>query len=101
MTPVMLVAMAPLFVWLNVVREPTSNFATFVSLVPPATPMLMILRQSVPPGVPLWQPVLGIVLVLLCTLFFVFAGARIFRVGILMQGKAPKPSELAKWIVRG
>jgi ABC-2 type transport system permease protein len=39
--PVMLLAMLPLFVWLNVAREPTSTFSTMASLIPTATPMLM------------------------------------------------------------
>jgi hypothetical protein len=27
-----------------------------------------------------------------------WAGARIFRVGVLMQGKPPSPMELLRWI---
>jgi len=101
MTPVMLLIMAPLFVWLNVVREPNSSMAVLFSLFPTATPMLMLVRQAVPPGIPLWQPILGIHGVLIMTLLCVFAAGRIFRVGILMQGKGAKIADMIRWAVRG
>jgi ABC-2 type transport system permease protein len=99
--PVMLLAMLPIFVWINVAREPTSTFSTMASLLPTATPMLMILRIAVPPGIGWWQPVLGLVLMLITTLAFVYAAGRIFRVGILMQGKGASVRELLRWIVQG
>ncbi|UCF32532.1 MAG: ABC transporter permease [Phycisphaerales bacterium] len=99
--PVMLIVVAPMFIWLNVVREPNATSSVVMSLFPPATPMLMVLRQSTPEGVPTWQPVLGIGLVLLVTAVCVFAAGRIFRVGILMQGKGAKLGEMMRWAVRG
>lgn len=101
MMPVMIVVCAPMFVWMNVLKEPTATFSVVMSLIPPMTPMLMTLRQAVPPGVPIWQPLLGIVLVLLTTVVCVFAAGRIFRVGILMQGKPAKLSELVRWVIHG
>jgi ABC-2 type transport system permease protein len=101
MMPVMIVAMFPMFLWLNVVRAPTATFSVVLSLFPPATPMLMIMRQAVPPGVPLWQPLLGVVLVLLATVACVYAAGRIFRVGLLMQGKGANFTQMAKWVLRG
>ena len=101
MTPVMLLLVSPMFVWFNVVREPNSTLALVMSLIPPMTPMLMTVRQSVPPGVPIWQPLCGIVLVLAATLICVFAAGRIFRVGMLMQGKGAKLSEMVRWAIRG
>ncbi len=100
-TPIMVLAVAPMFVWINVVKEPSSSFALAMSLIPPATPMLMIIRQAVPPGIPMWQPALGILLVLLTTIACVFAAGRIFRVGILMQGKGAKIGEMMRWVLRG
>ncbi len=99
--PVSLISIVPLFVWINVVREPTSTFATWISFVPLFTPMLMVARVAVPPGIAWWQPVLGVVLVLLMTTLCVYAAGRIFRVGILLQGKGPRLSDMWRWVFRG
>lgn len=101
MMPLMLVGMLPLFVWINVVREPTSAFSMGASLFPPATPTLMLARQAVPPGVPLWQPLLGIGLMVATTLGCIYAAGRVFRVGILMQGKGARIGDLVRWVIRG
>ncbi len=101
MTPMTLVMVAPMFVWINIVKEPTSTFAVVLSLIPPVTPMLMTIRQAVPPGVPNWQPLLGVVLMLITTFICVFIAGRIFRIGILMQGKAPSFREAMSWIAHG
>ncbi len=99
--PVMVFIMLPFFLWTSVLSSPNSTFSLAISLFPPATPMLMLLRQAIPPGVPLWQPLVGVVGVLLTTLLFVFAAGRIFRVGILMQGKGAKLAEMVRWALRG
>jgi ABC-2 type transport system permease protein len=61
----------------------------------------MMLRQATPSTIPAWQPWVGLAGVALFTLFCVWAGGRIFRIGILMQGKAPKAGTLVKWIFKG
>jgi ABC-2 type transport system permease protein len=99
--PVMMLAMLPMFVLSNVVREPDSPLATWASLFPPATPMLMTARMALLPGLPAWQPALGGVLVLLTTLLCVYIAGRIFRVGLLMQGKGASFADLARWVIRG
>lgn len=86
----------PMFIAMPVLQQPHTTSATVMSLVPPSTPMLMLLRQSVPGGVPGWQPWVGLVGVVLCTLLAVWAGGRIFQVGILMQGSAPKFGNLLR-----
>ncbi len=99
--PVMILIMLPFFVLSSVLEAPTATFSVVVSLIPPATPMLMLLRQGIPPGVPIWQPILGIAGVLVTTLLIIFAAGRIFRVGILMHGKGAKFSDMASWALRG
>jgi ABC-2 type transport system permease protein len=99
--PVMIVLILPLMVWFTIVQEPLSGFAMWTSLMPVATPMLMLLRMAASPMVPWWQPVLGIVLVLATVFAAVFAAGRVFRIGLLMQGKSPKLRELVSWVIRG
>ena len=98
MMPVMLVSMFPAFVWLAVLRSPTSPLAVGLTLFPPATPFLMLMRLAVRPAAPYWQVGLSIVLATLTAFFCVWAAAKIFRIGLLMQGKSPSFRELARWV---
>ena len=99
--PVWILVMGPLFVWLNIVRDPMSSFATWLSLIPPFVPMLMCLRMAATDSIPLWQPVVGLVLMLITTWLAVFASSRIFRIGMLSQGQTPKLRDMVRWAFSG
>ena len=99
--PVWMLLMSPMFVWIFMVREPLGRLATYFSFFPPATPVAMMLRLATGQSIPIWQPILGAILTAICTVFIVIIAARIFRIGILWQGKTPKISEILKWAVTG
>jgi ABC-2 type transport system permease protein len=99
-TPVMLAVTMPAFLWPFVLKDPTSSFSVALSLFPPATPTIMLLRLAVPPAPPAWQVALGVVLTTLATVLAVWAASKIFRTGLLMQGKGATMREIARWIVQ-
>ncbi|MCH2181713.1 MAG: ABC transporter permease [Mariniblastus sp.] len=99
--PVWVLLMLPLFIWFVIVQDPLSRLSVLISLFPPATPTTMLLRLATGQQIPLWQPVLGLVLTTLTTFLIVVLAGRIFRVGILWQGKTPKLGELVKWAIVG
>ncbi len=101
MMPVMIVLTMPMFLWFAVFDEPNGGLAIALSLIPTMTPMLMPFRMSISPLIPIWQPIAGVLGVLALATFCVFAAGRVFRIGILSQGKAPKFKELISWVVRG
>jgi ABC-2 type transport system permease protein len=83
-----------------VIRAPDSTFAVVLSFIPTVTPFAMLLRLAMPPGPPLWQVILSVAVLIAVTTAVVWAAGRIFRVGLLMQGKAPNLPELLRWIRR-
>ena len=91
----------PMFMLVTVLRQPNGMMATVMSLIPPFTPILMLLRQAKAEGVPAWQPWVGLAGVLVFAAATVWAASRIFRVAILMQGKPPKLTEMAHWAWKG
>lgn len=99
--PLMLPIIVPLFLMMPIILNPLGKLATISSLFPLWTPMLMLLRQSTSVTIPLWQPVVGLAGVILFTIFCVWAGARLFRTTIIMQGKRPDIKTLFKYIARG
>jgi ABC-2 type transport system permease protein len=99
--PIMMVVTLPLLLLGSVLRDPDGPVAIAGSFVPLSAPMLMIARLSSPGGVAWWQPALAAVGVLATALACVWAAGRVFRVGLLMQGKGVKLADLARWIVRG
>lgn len=99
--PSMLPIIIPMFVMVPVIKEPLSGFATGMSLIPVFTPMLMMVRLATPVSIPAWQPWAGLAGMAAFAILSVWAGGRIFRVTILMQGKQPSFAALAKWAIRG
>jgi len=51
-----------------------------------------------PPGPPVWQIVLSVALTALTTVAAVYAAGKIFRTGLLMQGKAATFGEMWRWV---
>lgn len=99
--PAMFPVFIPMFIFMPVLQEPTSAFATWLSLFPPFTPMLMLIRMAAPAGIPAWQPWAGLAGVIIFAIFSVWMGGRIFRVGILMQGGSLKIGRIIRWAFRG
>jgi ABC-2 type transport system permease protein len=75
-----------------------ANDVKDLSLFPTATPFLMMLRMVVPPGPAMWQAALSVVLTSATVVAVVYAAGKIFRTGLLMQGKAATLGEMWKWV---
>jgi len=99
--PVWIVLMLPIFIWLPIVQDPNGSLARWISLFPPATSTTMVLRLATGTSIPLWELALATVLLLVSTALVVVVAGRIFRVGMLWQGKVPRFTELLRWALTG
>ncbi|MGA0558026.1 ABC transporter permease [Larkinella sp. VNQ87] len=79
-----------------VIREPDGAVAFWMSMIPFTSPIIMMVR--IPFGVPAWEILLSITLLIGGFIGTAWLAARIYRVGILMYGKKPSYKELAKWV---
>jgi ABC-2 type transport system permease protein len=98
MQPAMFFLLLPIFASAIVLRAPTSGLSVALSLIPTATPFLMLMRLATSPPPPMWQVWLSVVLTVGTAAGFVWAAGKIFRIGLLMQGKSPNLPELLRWI---
>lgn len=98
MPPAMIVIMLPFMMWAPVFRAPASGVSLALTLWPTAAPFLMLLRIAIPPGPPVWQVGLSFGLTAVAALAAVYGAGKIFRTGLLMQGKAPTFAEMWRWI---
>lgn len=99
--PVMIVLVVPMLLAMPIGEHPNGMLATVASLTPPVLPFAMVMRlAATSEPVPAWQLLLATTIGIGSVLAIVWAAARIFRVGVLMQGKPPSPIELLRWIRR-
>ena len=77
--------------------NPDTTLATVLSLIPPFTPFLMIVRTSVMVP-PLWEIALSVLSLVAGVAVMTWLAAKIFRIGILMTGKPPKIGEVVRWL---
>jgi ABC-type Na+ efflux pump permease subunit len=98
MGPAMMLMMLPWMTWFAVLNAPDSPLSIGLSLLPTATPFLMLLRIALPPGPPMWQVVVGLVLTTATSVALAYAAGKIFRTGLLMQGKGATLAEMWRWV---
>ena len=79
-----------------VLKNPDGPVAFWMSIIPITSPIVMMVR--VPFGVPAWELLLSMGLLVLGFIFTTWIAARIYRVGILMYGKKINYRELSKWL---
>ena len=102
MGPAMLILIIPFALWPIIVDQPNGMIATISSLTPPLLPFIMIIRVTASTEmVATWQIFLSIGIGFISVLVMVWMCARIFRIGILMQGKPPSLLQLVLWIKQG
>ena len=77
-------------------KAPDSSIAFWGSIVPFTSPVVMISR--LPFGVPTWEIVLSLALLVLTFALCAWLSAKIYRVGILMFGKKSTWKDLWKWL---
>jgi ABC-2 type transport system permease protein len=78
------------------IQDPDSSIAFWSSMIPFTSPINMMVR--LPYGVPVWELVLSMSLLVVGFLACSWISARIYRVGILMYGKKATWKELSKWL---
>jgi ABC-type Na+ efflux pump permease subunit len=98
MGPVVIVTALPVFFLGPVLKSPDGPISRILSLVPTATPILMMLRVSSPPGPAWWELLLSVLFSAAFAVLCVWTAGRIFRMGILSQGQAPSWRRLWQWI---
>lgn len=96
--PVMIVLIIPMILWMPIMRNPNSLFATICSFVPPVNPFIMVLRLGGSEKIPVWQIWASIGVGVIGSFVAAWAAGKIFRIGVLMYGKPPNVATLLRWI---
>lgn len=98
MTPLSLLLVMPLVGWFFIARDPDSTLAIVLSFIPPLTPMIMVLRIAANPHINPAHIFATVTLLLVSIPAAIWAGAKIFHIGILLYGKPPKLTDLIQWL---
>jgi len=79
-----------------IARNPEGPVAFWGSIIPFTSPVAMLAR--IPYGIPTWELLLSMFLLLLATLGAIWVAAKIYKTGLLMYGKKVNLKELIKWL---
>lgn len=100
--PVIMPLMLAIYVgFFSVFSNPHGPIAVGFSLFPLTSPIVMLMRLPGgigDGGVPVWQLITSIALLIITFIGIVWLAAKIYRIGILMYGKKPTYKELYKWL---
>jgi ABC-2 type transport system permease protein len=102
MMPITMPIILSIVIMMNAVTRPESALATWASIIPFSSPIVMMARLpfGVPGTVPYWQLGLSMLSLVLGFLATTWLSAKIYRTGILMYGKKVTLKEMWKWAFR-
>jgi ABC-2 type transport system permease protein len=102
MLPITLPVVFSFVIMTVVVQDPSGPLATWASIIPFSSPIVMMARipSGVPGTVPYWQLGLSMVFLVLGFLGTTWLAGKIYRIGILMYGKKPSWKIMWKWAFR-
>ena len=96
MLPITIPLVVAIMVATKVIDDPEGPLAFWCSIIPFTSPVTMMAR--VPYGIPTWELLLSMGLLILTTVGAIYAAAKIYRVGLLMYGKKVNIKEMIKWL---
>ena len=96
MFPISMPLIASIVVLSAVIKDPSGSLAFWMSMIPFTSPVVMMMR--IPFGVPTWEILLSLSLLVLGFVFTSWMAGRIYRIGILMHGTKINYRVLAKWL---
>jgi ABC-2 type transport system permease protein len=96
MLPVTIPLILAIFVMIKAMQDPDSSMVFWFSMIPFTSPVVMMTR--IPFGVPPWQLITSMVILVLTFIFMTWFAAKIYRTGILMYGKKASWGEIWKWL---
>ena len=94
--PVTMPLILSIMVLFPIARNPEGPVAFWFSIIPLTSPVAMMAR--IPYGIPTWELLLSMFLLVLTTVGAIAAAAKIYRIGLLMYGKKVNLKELFKWL---
>lgn len=97
MGPVMLLLVIPYVLTQFIGTAPNAPLSIALSFIPPLNTFAMLARLASATPPPLWQVCLSVAAGLLAAAAAVWFAAKIFRIGLLMQGKPPDLATLIRW----
>ncbi len=94
--PITIPLIFSLIVLSAILREPDGSLAFWLSMIPFTSPIIMMMR--LPFGVPFWELILSMTLVIAGFIFTTWFASRIYRIGILMHGAKVNYRILWQWL---
>jgi ABC-2 type transport system permease protein len=96
MLPVTLPLIFSIIILFAVAKNPEGPLAFWASIIPLTAPVTMMVR--IPFGIPAWEIILSMALLLGTILGTIWMAGKIYRTGILMYGKKVTLKEIVKWL---
>jgi ABC-2 type transport system permease protein len=96
--PMSMLWIIPLFCLRTVATNPNSAVAIALSIMPPLSAPIMLVRVAILPELPWIDMTVSLLLLAASVPCIAWIGGKVFRTGILLYGKTPTIREMLKWM---